>query len=294
MSSAQEDLSSTGRCADLSAAAGIPLAGTATQEDRWLLVEHRQPWGRDAVSESGLPEAVVEALGRFAGRVLLVRRPGRAAGPLAVFGATTTEAGGELRRLDIARIEDLAVAEPLTDGVAVDGPLILVCTHKVRDACCGRRGVPVYNALRRHVPRGLLWRSSHLGGHRFAANVLALPHGILLGRVEPAAAAAVATALAEGRIPLGLYRGRTHHAPAAQAADAAVRRALGLDRVGDVRLLDRSGARVRLQTPRGIAAVEVRERAGPALPASCGAEPLTTAWLEATLAVRAGVEAHGR
>ena len=80
------------------------------------------------------------------------------------------------------------------------------------------------------------------------------------------------------------FRGRTHHAPEAQAADAALRRAFDLDRVADVRLVGRSGARVRFETPRGIAEVEVQECGGPPLPASCGAERLPTTWLEATIA----------
>ena len=152
----------------------------------------------------------------------------------------------------------------------------MVCTHARRDVCCGTHGVPVYNALRRHVPRELLWRSSHQGGHRFAANVLALPEAVQLGRVLPEAAGDVAGALAERRIPLRFYRGRALHAPEVQAADAAVRTALGLDRLADVRLVEHDGPHVVLATPNGPVEVTVVERQGPMLPASCGkeAEPM--------------------
>ena len=151
----------------------------------------------------------------------------------------------------------------------------------VPDAAC-----PSTTRCERHVPEDLLWRSSHQGGHRFAANVLALPHGIQLGRVGATEAAGVAAALAAGRIPLAHYRGRSLHAPEVQAADALVRNVEGLDRVGDVRLVEHAGDRVVLATPRAVLEVRVEERPGPALPASCGAEPEPTTSLTAAVVGR--------
>ena len=274
-------------CSELSLGAGVPLAGTTTIADRWLLVEHGGPWGRDAVPDSQLPEATGEALLAFDGRVLLIRRPGRRREPGATaFLARTTEAGGELRRLELGRLEDAASLDPDGDGVAVDGPLLVVCTHRRRDPCCARLGVPVFNALRPHVSTELLWRSSHHGGHRFAANLLALPWGIQLGRVRPGDAGRVSAMLAKGRIPLDLYRGRSLHAPQVQAADAALRRLDGLERLDDVRLVEHDGARVVLATSRETVELVVAEVAGPALPASCGAESEPTKSLVASVAAR--------
>ena len=270
-------------CSELSLAHGVPLAGTTSQSDRWLLLEHRSPWGRDATEESGLPPALVERLRHCDRRILLLRRPGRPQGPPVAFSARTTELGGELLRLRPDRLEDVVDLDLERDGEPLEGPLVLVCTHARRDVCCATHGVPAYNALRRHVPDGLLWRSSHQGGHRFAANVLALPAGIQLGRVEPAAAAEVADALAEGRIPLRFYRGRTLHAREVQAADAAVRAELGLERVDGVRLLLHDGPRVVLDTARGRVEVSVVDRDGPLLPPSCGKQVEPTPVLEATV-----------
>ena len=270
-------------CSALSAAAGIPLAGTATCGERWLLLEHRAPWGRDALEDSGLAPELVQALEETGRNVLLLRRPGRPQGAPVAFAARTAEAGSRLVRLELGRLEDVLDVDPDRDGVPVAGQLVLVCTHARRDACCATHGVPAYNALRRHVPEGMLWRSSHQGGHRFAANVLALPDGIQLGRVEPGAAAEVAAALADGRIPLPFYRGRTLHAREVQAADAAVRTELGLDRVDDVRLRAHDGSRVVLDTPSGPVEVRVVEREGPPLPASCGKDAEPTPILDATV-----------
>jgi hypothetical protein len=258
-------------CAELAAHGGLPLAGTATQAERWLLVEWGAAWGRDAVTDTELPCGVTERLASFAGRVLLVRRPGSRQGAT-LINVVSTEMGGEARVLRLAGVEDVASAD-LDAGDPVTEPIVLVCTHGRRDACCARLGVPTYDALQEVVALGSLWQSSHQGGHRFAANVLVLPWGVQLGRVEPADARRVAAALAAGRIPLDHYRGRTLYPPAVQAAEIAVRRELRLDQVADMRFEHSDGEAVRFSTVRGDAVAVVEERRGPTLPASCGADP---------------------
>lgn len=55
---------------------------------------------------------------------------------------------------------------------------ILVCTHGSRDVCWGKFGYAIYKLLRaRHAaPNGLrVWRTSHIGGHRFASTLLDFP-----------------------------------------------------------------------------------------------------------------------
>jgi hypothetical protein len=72
---------------------------------------------------------------------------------------------------------------------------LLVCTHGSRDICCGKFGYPVYDLLRRrHAARGELrvWRTSHIGGHRFAPTMIDYPEGRYWGHLEPWAAEKVA------------------------------------------------------------------------------------------------------
>ena len=82
----------------------------------------------------------------------------------------------------------------------VEGPLFLVCTHGRRDVCCAERGRPLAQALAAAFPEPT-WESSHVGGDRFAGNVVAFPHGLYLGRVRPDEAARVARAYADGTGP---------------------------------------------------------------------------------------------
>jgi sucrase/ferredoxin-like protein len=255
-------------CSASSLAADEPLAGSATTARSWLLLEAPGAWGRD-VATTSLPTAARAAADAFPGRVQLIRRPGRRDGAREAFRAESTDTGGVL-----ARVGSLADGD---DGEPVDGQLVLVCCHGRRDACCARLGTPVFDALRAHVADGRLWQTSHVGGHRFAANVLALPAGILLGRVGVADVGRVAAELASGRIPLEHYRGRTIHPPQAQAADAAVRERLGLAGIGDVRVLEVADDRVLVGTPTGEIEASVAAAPGPPRRESCGDEAAPSA-----------------
>jgi hypothetical protein len=262
-------------CSGSSLAAGEPLAGTATEGTSWLVVEVRGAWGRDAVTDSGLLEPVRARLDEFPGKVLLVRRPDRRLG-VTLITATVREAGGAAARHELGSLDELPSAV-LGGGDPIEGPIVLVCAHGRRDACCARLGLPLFDALASHLPPERLWQSSPLGGHRFAPNVLVLPDGVQLGRIPLERAAGVARLLEEGRIPLDLYRGRTIFEPAVQAAEIAVRAVTGRDRVGDLRLVSRDGDLVTFATPDGELAARVESRPGPAVPASCGADPEPTA-----------------
>jgi hypothetical protein len=125
-----------------------------------------------------------------------------------------------------------------------------------------------------------VWQCSHLGGHRFAPNVLVLPSGIQLGRIPVDRAADVAELLAAGLIPLDLYRGRTIYPRPVQAAEIAIRIATGYDGVADLRLVAHEDEVVTFSTPAGERTAIVEQRPGPVVRESCGADPGPTAeWL---------------
>ena len=86
------------------------------------------------------------------------------------------------RRLGGARRPGILDAT-VRSGTDDDGaPIYAVCAHGTHDACCAIRGRPVAAALDQLRP-GRVWECSHVGGDRFAANVLVLPSGVLYGRV---------------------------------------------------------------------------------------------------------------
>jgi hypothetical protein len=200
-------------CSLVSRANGEDPIGSAKPVENRLIVELPQPWQRDALGSRRVAEGlgpVVEGardgglLDAFSAilpdreysrnghtRVLYLRRP---SGPFAAYekddflvpddevvaavGALLEGPGGTVRferyRQETAHVRD-----------------VLVCTHGSRDVCCGKFGYPVYDLLRRrHAARGELrvWRTTHMGGHRFAPTMIDYPEGRLWGHLEPWAA----------------------------------------------------------------------------------------------------------
>jgi hypothetical protein len=123
------------------------------------------------------------------------------------------------------------------EAPAREGRKYLVCTNGARDPCCAIRGAAVADALAVARP-GAAYESSHLGGHRFAANLLVLPDGLAFGRLDVRSALAVVEELDAGRLPLEHFRGRTSLTEEQQAAEILLRRELGVDGLDDVTLVE--------------------------------------------------------
>jgi (2Fe-2S) ferredoxin len=276
------------RCSQASLDSGDDLAGSASTVRSFLLVEAEGAWGTQALSARLLPERVRTLLRelerRHRVRPLMIRRAGRRVGddaPVTVFAAHTDPADPWLERGRLDRFEDLldldvsGFQQGRRPGLTpYDGPLFLVCTHGRHDACCAERGRPVWLALR-HAEPDRTWQVSHIGGDRFAANVVVLPDGLYYGRVAPLDAARLADAHRQGRILLDRLRGRTAYPFAVQAAEIFLRRATGLLGVDDLRLVahHRDGEVTSAAFLVGERRWEVRVRTTPGQPRSltCGA-----------------------
>lgn len=196
-------------CSVVSRASGDDPGGSGTPFDAYLGIEVAPPWKDDVAESRNFPEGLREpierawdadVIGKFTGlmpdpeysreghtRVLRLEKPD---GPFAAYEKgewllphgevvpfARALAGGDLARFERFR-ED-------TSGFRD----ILVCTHGANDACCGRFGYPVYDRLRfRHAagnPHLRVWRTSHIGGHRFAPTLIDFPEGRYWGHLEP-------------------------------------------------------------------------------------------------------------
>jgi hypothetical protein len=268
-----------GRCADLSEAAGESLAATAVSARAWLLVEMPGAWPRDVSSPGALPPTAEAAVGEWLAetprsRLQFVRRPGRSGPARLAYVVRSEEGERDVRRFEIDDLEALSAAELARGGEPVDTSLVLVCAHGSRDRCCSLRGTAVFGALARRLGEEELWISSHLGGHRFAANVVVLPSGLQFGRLTREEAPYVVARALGGRIELERYRGRTVYEAAAQAGERVVRAAAGLDGVDDLALVAQENGRTRFRAWDGREwEAEASEAESPPVPASCGDEP---------------------
>ena len=240
------------RCAGASVLRDEPVAGTASTVRAFLLLEHAGPWGVDALRDARLPGDLGPRLLRAAHdakvRALLVRRPGRrpSKGHTTVFAAYADPHRPWLERGDLADPADVLDLdlEGLRAGRSAGltrtaGSVLCVCTHGRHDACCAEAGRPVAKALGLAHPDET-WEVSHIGGDRFAGNLLVLPHGLYYGRLDPVAALSVAGHHAAGNLELDHLRGRSGFPMAVQAAEIALRRELGETRTDALRLVRRT------------------------------------------------------
>ena len=272
------------RCSALAEELGEPMIGTVDQRERWLLVEDRSAWGHDAVGDVLGAEFARAAKERRI-RVLLIRR--REGDPAADAVRRAILVDTVAAEMAVRAVDDLAelaleavTSEPVSEfGALMTDPIFLVCTNGKRDACCALRGRALMTALAvDHAER--LWECTHLGGHRFAGNLVCLPDGILYGRVSAADGPRLAAAYLDGRLEPESLRGRSAWPAPAQVAEQQLRLRSGLTAIDDVRLVEAEVtgalATVVLATTDGaIHRFEMRaERMPPARFTSCRADEL--------------------
>lgn len=266
------------RCAVRADRRGDPMLGTAFPASRILLVEQPGPWGPDGLVESDFDRRAAHRLrdraAREGLRLQVIRRPWRDPGaPVRRWAIADCRVGSETLCWGSYTQPRELLDVPLDGSAAApdSAPAYLVCTHGRHDACCALRGRPTVAALAALRP-GQVWETTHVGGDRFAANVLVLPAGLLYGRVDVAdASALVAATEADEIYPDGL-RGRVGLAPVAQAALAFGYAQLGIRRglrVTSATPVAAGRATVRLAGPAGEIVVSVRVEAVPAAGLTC-------------------------
>lgn len=257
-----------------------PLAGTAPHIDVWLLLEYRPAWKARAQEDNDLSDDVrqwldntiaeLQAAG-FRPKLQFVRQPELDCDETRLFVAVKEKllqfsgvGYGFLSELNISEI----VANPAGFPV-LEEPRYFVCTNGQRDFCCARFGLRSYAALR-EVVGDRAWQITHLGGHRFAPNVLVFPSAAMYGRISEDAVSSFLDAIESGAWDLPRLRGRCRYPGNVQAAEIAVGRL-------DLTLLNVSGdeqaAQVDLADGPQTISVAVRRSQGPQLVSkSCGAD----------------------
>ena len=237
-------------CSVRSKEAAETTFGTASTGDAWLLLEYARPWGSKAFRDSALPDAVkvyVSGLLKSVprSRVLLIKQTRKVKGPLTLFVVRSRESSSSILKYEFAKYEqllDLDLASALAGGSPSGTTpwkelLFLVCTHGKRDKCCAKFGIPIYKTIQTQGGESSVWQCSHVGGDRFAANVVCFPVGIFYGHVTEEAAKLIVKEYDERRIVLTNFRGRSCYPFPVQAAEFFTRRETGFRRIGDLKFL---------------------------------------------------------
>ncbi|HEY6806116.1 MAG TPA: sucrase ferredoxin [Pyrinomonadaceae bacterium] len=238
-------------CAALSTEVKEQVLGTASTCENWLLLEYREGWGVEPFKESDLPRNVKQHLSRslksvVKSRLLFIKQDPQTTRRLAMFVARSMEVGSTVVKYEFNNYEDLrdldltaALSGQATTGATQwNSPLFLVCTHGRRDKCCAKFGFPIYKSTRDFANDDSVWQSSHVGGDRFAANMICFPDGLFYGHVTEDTAPLIVSAYREKQLFLDRLRGRTCYARPIQAAEVFVRQQSGLSGLTDLKFLD--------------------------------------------------------
>ena len=180
-------------CSTFSSSNGEDLGGSAPSWTNLLVFELALPWeesihanlsGEETRLQCVVPDPDYSSSGT---RVMLFSKPRK---PFSVYNKLEFQVPDNLL---ISLIETLLTQEDLrpfdsyrNHAVTRD---ILVCTHGSHDVCCASLGYPIYQFLKKEKspPSNAqlrIWRTNHVGGHRFAPNIIDMPEGRMWARLN--------------------------------------------------------------------------------------------------------------
>lgn len=273
-----------------------PLPGTAKPGLTYVLFEWPHKWSHDVLDGDTFGDELTEKLKahmqRYNATLLLIRHPtreGRQIEDHHVYLVFADQAATEVLHVDgPEEILDLDLSGPGQNSAkSRTKPLVLVCTHAKRDMCCAIKGRPIVNELVEKYPFGqgndVVWETSHIKGHRFAATMLLMPWAYSFGRMNLEATEAMLEAAMRGEYFVPGNRGRGTFSPVGQVAevDVATQLATRGDKVryGQLEVtaerIDGPSAHVTITDTATDTAYEVtlEQRDVDAVMASCGKDP---------------------
>jgi (2Fe-2S) ferredoxin len=209
-----------------------PNAATSSRGE-WSLADSVKPYHRHAFACTGVrswPARLEDAPGLLGTMARDVRELREAEGSIPKLTATDEPSRGPGIDLLVfpeavrCRVADSAAWRTMLGHLRggrraspgsepLPGRHVFVCVHMARDERCGNCGPPLLAAIEAAVAgRGLdhvtIRATSHVGGHKYAGNVIVYPEGVWYGYVRPEdAERLVRDHLVEGRILEDLHRG---------------------------------------------------------------------------------------
>ena len=258
-------------CSDAAQQRGDPLEGSGSRGFRWLAVELSGGWGHHAFLDSPttidptLGRTIVRRVERQGMRIVAIRKPGRRP-PRQRWRWAIADARPGHESLYWGEAEDpnrlLAIPLDGSEGTETAEPLVAVCAHGKHDRCCAVRGRRAAAAIHAEFPEWT-WECSHLGGDRFAATMIVLPHGLYYGRMDTDDPGRPVRLFREGRVEVARLRGRSSLPEVVQVAQHHARLRFGSDRIDDFAPLevspDGDETDVVLQGPDGSVVVRIVE-----------------------------------
>ena len=221
-------------CSEISLDSKEQLFGTTPKVNYWILIEYNSEWEENVLKSINISQAVKSKISellqsREYTRLQWIKRVNNNDDLITLYFAESTELNKNLYKRQIAAYEDilrLNFKNIHTDNYRSETPLLLICTHNSYDSCCGKQGFSLYKDVCDDNYFDV-WQTSHLGGHRFAPNVLLLPEGLYYGRVDSSKYETIKNDFINNQLSIEILRGRSFHDKYIQAADHYLRISIG-------------------------------------------------------------------
>jgi hypothetical protein len=216
-------------CAHESREQQEPLYGTASHFQYLFALEYNAPWTDKAVGDSTIPDdakqALIAKVKAFpAARLVLIRRSERKQdGQIHFYAVHNDPQNAYYNTIMLESYADLINLD-LNDALIKHAdsqrePLYMICTNGNKDKCCAKYGMELYRYITTRVDRSRVWQCSHVGGDRFAPNIVMAPQGAYFGRVMPHDFVQFVNDAENDMITLKNYRGLSWYDRAGQSAD---------------------------------------------------------------------------
>ncbi|WP_346238149.1 sucrase ferredoxin [Niabella insulamsoli] len=164
------------------------LAGTAANSNAFILIEHSNPFPEKIIN-AHLDKDWLRSVQQFAktvrGKVLLIRNKKTNFKDCKISFVDCNASKYFTLQTSIEAITSIRLEEHVHSPETKwqTDPFFLICTNGKKDKCCAKFGFPVFKFFESFNADVNVWECTHVGGDRFAANVVAMPFGIYYGHV---------------------------------------------------------------------------------------------------------------
>ena len=208
-------------CRELTRASGEPIGGSAPFADQFIFITWpKKFWNREALeSGGGFPQGLKawSKSNSSPGNKITIRllsKPGLETTSVSLFLYPQAKMISGLNPEQVPEVLERWLDSPENPGLGwetLETEQLFVCTHGKHDLCCAKFGQTVYQRLREEASDRKLeldvWEASHLGGHRFAANLMRFPGGHSHGHLQEDMVPAFLDDWEAGKIHASTYRG---------------------------------------------------------------------------------------
>jgi hypothetical protein len=191
--------------------------GSASPAQVWIALSHPKPWGASALASIAIGDQNRKHLTTIFSiyadsRIQIITQNNSS--EIVLFFAVAFEHDQRLYRIPLANYDcirdlnwqDIIDNKPAYQKYISPTPIYLICTNDQHDPCCGKWGQALFDQSQSTEN---LWQCSHLGGDRFAANVVSLPAGNYYRQVDSDALKSIIESEKQNTLYVDRFAGRS-------------------------------------------------------------------------------------